>query len=201
LLTIGSRHDQDTDVLELDVSGAGTIDGDAAPTGDPFPVKLFDRTVQARLVGGRFAEAVSSWAGFPLHLARVDPPEYAGGIHPVSLISRATVEDLGRRGDADTTPDLRRFRSTIELDGCSAYEEDSWTGRRLAVGETILSVREPIPRCILTTLDPDTGEEDFPTLDVLATYRKRDAQLLLGVYADVERPGRISAGDDVVLLD
>jgi uncharacterized protein YcbX len=53
----------------------------------------------------------------------------------------------------------------------------------------------------VTTLDPDTGRKDFPTLEVLATYRHVDDQLLMGVYADIERPGRTRVGDAVTVLD
>lgn len=57
-----------------------------------------------------------------------------------------------------------------------------------------------MPRCVLTTLHPDTGEPDFPTLDVLASYRRREGELLFGVYADVEEPGRVRVGDTVEIL-
>jgi uncharacterized protein YcbX len=52
----------------------------------------------------------------------------------------------------------------------------------------------------MTTLHPDTGVQDFPTLDVLARTRKVGTDLLLGVYADVERPGVIGLGDEVAPL-
>jgi uncharacterized protein YcbX len=201
LLTIDSHHDADAEVLSLTLPGGPTIKGDATPTGERFPVALYDRTIDVRRVDGSFADEVSRWAGFPLTLARAESPGYAGGIHPVSLISLATVDDLGRRGGVDEIPDPRRFRMTIELDDCDAYEEDTWSGRRLRIGEAALRVGEPVSRCVLTTLDPDTGHKDFPTLEVLATYRRRGNELVLGLYSDVERPGTIRLGDRVQILD
>jgi uncharacterized protein len=200
LLTIDSHHEADADVLTLALPGGTTVEGDATPIGEPFPVALYDRTIDVRLVDGSFADEVSRWAGFPLMLARAEVPEYAGGIHPVSLISLATVDDLGRRGGVDEMPDPRRFRMTIELDGCDAYEEDTWSGRRLRIGGAELRVGQPVSRCVLTTLDPDTGDKDFPTLEVLATYRRRGNELVLGLYSDVVRPGRIGLGDRVQIL-
>ncbi len=47
---------------------------------------------------------------------------------------------------------------------------------------------------------PRHGAQDFPTLDALADYRRAAAGLLLGVYADVERPGPIRVGDAVEVL-
>jgi uncharacterized protein YcbX len=54
-----------------------------------------------------------------------------------------------------------------------------------------------MPRCLMTTLDPDTGRRDFDTLDVLAAHRKVGTDLLLGVYGDVVRPGIVGVGDTV----
>ena len=89
----------------------------------------------------------------------------------------------------------------IDLDGCEPYEEDSWSTRRVRAGTAVLKVAGSVPRCVLTNLDPDSGECDFPTLDVLAQYRRRGTELLLGVYADVEAPGTIRVGDVVETLD
>ena len=58
-----------------------------------------------------------------------------------------------------------------------------------------------MPRCVMTTLDPDTGEQNAPVLEALAEHRKVGTDLLLGVYGDVERPGTITLGDDVIVLD
>ena len=52
-------------------------------------------------------------------------------------------------------PDPRRFRMTMELDGCEPLEEDTWAGRRIEVGEAIVRMGDPVPRCVVTTLDPD----------------------------------------------
>src|SRR5206468_2583786 len=126
-----------------------------------------------------------------LQLMRVVEPENAGGEHRVTLLSLASVEDLGRRGGADSMPDTRRFRMLVELADCEPYEEDGWSGRRLCLGEAIVRVSDGVPRCVLTTMNPDTGEKDFPTLEVLAGYRRRQGELPLGMYADVERPGAV----------
>ena len=52
-------------------------------------------------------------------------------------------------------------------------------------------------RCVVTTLDLDTGLRDFPTLKVIKNYRGINAeqQLEFGVYAEVVEPGEVSVGD------
>jgi hypothetical protein len=177
----------------------------AAEPGEPLAVQMYDRTLTVRRVWHTAVDHdLSEELKQDLILARVDEDQNARDDTAVTLISLATVDDLGRRAGprwAQGGPDPRRFRMTIELEGCEPLEEDSWGGHRIRVGEVVLRVGESVPRCAVTTLDPDTGQKDFPTLDVLASYRRRDGQLLLGMYADVEQPGRVRVGEAVRLLD
>ena len=54
---------------------------------------------------------------------------------------------------------------------------------------------------VVTTLDPDTGVRDFPTLSVIKRYRGvADRELLFGVYASVIEPGTVRRGDELTLL-
>lgn len=201
LLGIRADHDPESEVLTLSFPDGSTVQGSALAEGDPVPVKLYDRSVEVRKVDGALAGAASRYAGRTLTLARVDWPEYAGGTRRVSLVSAASLDDLGWRGGLETAPDPRRFRMLLEIDGCAPYEEDAWEGRALAVGEAKVRIAERMPRCALTTMHPDTGHKDFPTLKVLATYRRVGQELLFGVYGDVERAGRVRAGDEIRLLD
>ena len=174
-------------------------DGDARGRGEPVEVRLFDRSVPARAVDPIFDEAVAS-IDPTLILMRVEEPEYAGGRHRVSIVSRASVADVGLIG-GDVGLDPKRFRMLVEIDGVEPFAEDRLSGRRVSIGEAIVRVGRSIPRCAMTTLNPVDGRQDFPTLDVLARTRKVGRDLLLGVYADVERPGVVRVGDDVTRLE
>jgi uncharacterized protein YcbX len=87
----------------------------------------------------------------------------------------------------------------VEIVGCSPHEEDSWAGRRVRVGEALLEVGGPVPRCATTTRDPSTGVRDFDTLREIAAYRgRRDGHDIdFGVYARVLEPGVARLGDPV----
>jgi uncharacterized protein YcbX len=86
---------------------------------------------------------------------------------------------------------------TITIDGVNAWEEHGWSGRRLQAGDAVLRVLEPVPRCAVTTRDPDTGRRDVPTLKALAELRgKRD--VTFGVWCEVLAPGTVRVGDAVV---
>lgn len=199
LLGVRSMFDADRDRLTLELPDGTREEGDAIPGGDGMRVALFDREVDARSVPGPFDAAVSRLLDRDVMLVRVERPERGGGVRPVSIVSTASVEELGRRAERET-PDPRRFRMLVELDGCAPHEEDAWTGLRLRMGHATVRIGDGVPRCVLTTMHPDTGEQDFPTLDVLATYRRREGELLFGVYADVEEPGRVRVGDAIEIL-
>ena len=187
--------------LTMRLPDGSSAEGSALPVGERVDIKLFDRTVPARTIDPVFTEALRRVVDDgTLSVFRVDEPEFAGGEHHASIISLASVADVGSRG-GDVRLDPRRFRMLIELDGVEAYGEDGWRGRRLRVGGAVLRLGQRIHRCVMTNLAPDTGENDFDTLSALAQHRKVGTALLLGVYGDVEQPGRIGVGDAAELLD
>jgi hypothetical protein len=201
LFTIRSSYDVDREHLELSFDGQDRrVSGGASSFGDPITVKLYDREVQARRVDARFTEAArEATRDERLELLRVDEPEYAGGIDRVSICSRASVDDVGMRGGVDQL-DSRRFRMLVEIDDAAAFEEDGWSGKRIRLGDAVVRVGEQMPRCVLTTIDPETGTKDFPTLDVLASYRKVGQQLMFGMYGEVQEPGIVRVGDPIEVL-
>lgn len=198
LMGLVSAWDPDAERLSLRFPDGTEVHGDARPVGEAIDVALFDRTVPARPIDPMFTEAVHG-IDETLTLMRVDGPEYAGGAHRLSVVSLASVADIGTRG-GDPALDPRRFRMLVELDGLDPYEEDTWQGRQVRIGDAVIRLGDRMPRCVMTTLDPDTGQKDFETLEVLAGHRKNGTELLLGVYGDVERPGVARVGDPVELL-
>ena len=98
--------------------------------------------------------------------------------------------------------DGRRFRMLVHLAGCEPHEEDGWDGRLLSLGEAVVRVGGPVPRCATTTRDPETGERDFDTLRAIKAYRglRERKHIDFGVYADVVEPGRVRVGDPAELI-
>jgi uncharacterized protein len=195
LLAIRARWDRSNERLELAVPDGPVIVGDARPRGDPIEVGLFDRRVKTRRVDPVFDEAVAHVDPM-LTLLRVEEPDYAGGRHRVSLVSAASVSAIGAAG-GDPGLDPRRFRMLVEVDDVDAFEEDAWNGRLVRLGDAVVRIDRGIARCVMTTMDPDDGRVDFPTLDVLSKSRRFGDGLLLGVYAGVEAPGVVRVGDPV----
>jgi uncharacterized protein YcbX len=202
LQRIVPRYEPATEQLRLTFPDGSVVEGAADRLDGTITTDFFGRAVDGHLVDGAFEGAMSRFAGRSVRLARVTRDGDGQDVHPLTLVSSESVRDLGRRGDR-TDLDARRFRINLEVEGCEPYEEDSWSGELVRVGEAIIRIRGQIPRCVVTTLAPDTGEKDFRTLTELARYRPRiggRGGLPFGVYAEVVRAGRARVGDPVELL-
>ena len=150
---------------------------------------------RGRLVGGALAEAVSAHLGRDVRLLARDDGERLADDAPVTLMSGASLAALAPALDG-AVPDARRFRMTIAIDGVGAWEEHGWQGREIEVGSARLRGLAPVPRCVVTTRDPDSGRTDLPVLAALARLRgKRD--VTFGLWCEVVEPGRLRLGDPV----
>lgn len=199
-LPIRATYDAAREWIRLELPNGVEVSGSAVAGGTALDVDFYGRPVTAHLVDGDFAEALSSYIGHETRLARPDRAGEALDVRPVTLVSLESVEELARRAGHDGELSPARFRMTIEVDGVShPHEEDEWGSRNVRVGEALLEIGETVPRCFVTTLDPDTGQRDFPTLHVIKGYRNAtpDGDLPFGVYASVLEPGTIRVGDPV----
>jgi uncharacterized protein YcbX len=202
LLRVAPRYDAASERLSLSFPDGSTVEGAADELGAGVTTDFFGRDVDGRIVEGPLADALSAYAGRRVRVVRVRRDGDGQDVHPLTIVSSESVRDLGNRDDR---PDLdaRRFRINLEIEGLSPYEEDTWEGELVRVGEVTLKVRGQIPRCVVTTLGPDTGEKDFPTLTRIARYRPRiggRGGLPFGMYAGVEAGGRVRVGDPVERL-
>ncbi len=113
----------------------------------------------------------------------------------IAILNRAGLDALGARLGKRLA--MERFRGNVWLEGLEPFAEFDLVGRELRLGEAVLAVREPITRCVATSVDPDTGVRDADTLGGLeAGWGHRD----FGVYAEVTRGGRVAVGDPAVPL-
>ena len=75
--------------------------------------------------------------------------------------------------------------------------ERSWPGRTLAIGDALVGLFALRQRCVVTTIDPDTGEQD---MNVLRRIHERFVTRI-ALNSRVVRPGVINLGDPVRLVD
>jgi uncharacterized protein YcbX len=179
----------------------GTVIDDRVRPGSPVETDIYKRTAIGHIVEGPWAAALSDFCGRPIRLIRCDRVGGTRKAHPATLITDGSLEMLGHHLGAGSV-DGRRFRMLIELKGGGPHEEDTWVGGRIALGESVLQISAPVPRCAMTTQDPDTGERDLDTLRTIIAYRglTDDRDINFGVYGEVEQPGRIRLGDSSTVL-
>jgi uncharacterized protein YcbX len=116
---------------------------------------------------------------------------------PLSLLAIQSVRQL--TDETGLPVDKRRFRANIYLDLTSAegFAEDGFVGRSLRIGPKVkAAILERDPRCMLITLDPDTGEKEPAVLKKVAQAHGGTT----GLYAAVLVEGMVRKGDPVELL-
>ena len=116
---------------------------------------------------------------------------------PLLLLGQGSVDELNARiveRGGEVLP-VARFRPNILLSDCRPHEEDSW--RSIRIGHVDLGVGSPCERCVMTTIDPLTGEKGLEPLRTLATYRRQGAQVMFAMNATHAAPGVLHVSDKV----
>lgn len=183
----------------------GRVIEDRLAAGEPIQTRFYSHPREASLVQGPWAAALSDLCGRALRLVEADGDGGAvdrGRTGAATLISQASLARLAAAAGTEGV-DPRRFRMLIEVAGLSAHAEDAWVGRRARVGQATIEWRGHVGRCLITSRDPDSGQIDVPTLDVLRDYRSDEGAtepLPFGIYGAVVRPGAVRVGDAISLL-
>jgi len=126
----------------------------------------------------------------------------------VLLVNKSSVDDLNKRVTNGTNIPFENFRPSILVEGPQPYEEDRWDW--IKIGDAIFRNVKPCTRCVMTTINQDTGlrNEDREPLNSLSKYRKlRDIlnielegdSPVMGAHLDVQTTGVIKTGDKVYI--
>lgn len=108
---------------------------------------------------------------------------------PLLVATDGAVEAFGYSG--------RRLRPNIVIGDVPGLAERSWPGKALRIGEVLIGVYTLRYRCIVTTIDPDSGEQD---LDVLRRIQHEfGGKLALNCW--VAQGGVIKVGDAAEIVE
>jgi uncharacterized protein YcbX len=149
-----------------------------------------------------------AWAGvtdFPI--GATAPPGAFFDYACLHLVATSTLGHL-QRMYPEGRFDVRRFRPNIVVrTEAEAFVENSWVGRRLAIGEeVVLRITIPCPRCVNTILPQGDLPHDAGILRNVAQHNMQDlgdfgTLPCAGVYADILKPGIIRRADALHFLD
>lgn len=114
---------------------------------------------------------------------------------PISLITTQTITRLGELVGDEL--DVLRFRPNIliEADDDAPFLEDSWVGHTLRLGPLRMRIDQRDGRCVVITIDPETGERNPEILRAVTDQR----QQCLGVYGSTVEPACVALSDVVEL--
>jgi uncharacterized protein len=174
----------------------GSVVQDAPKPGTAAVTRTYDgREIPGRVIPGPLSAALSGYLGRVVYLFKRAPDHLGSDDCPVTLMSEASLRALDAQFSG-TAPDPRRFRMTITITGADAWAEHSWSGQQVTIADITLRVLEPVPRCVVTTRNPDSGVTDARILHALARLRGKN-DITFGVWCEIIRPGRIRVGDPV----
>jgi uncharacterized protein YcbX len=130
------------------------------------------------------AERVEAAVGHGAQLRRSDAPERFD-VLPLLVCTDSAVQAFGR--------DVRRLRPNVLIEEVDAGAERRWQGATLRLPDATIGLADLRARCVMTTYDPDTVEQDSDVLrDIVRRFGGR-----LCLNAHVIRPGSLREGDPV----
>ena len=154
--------------------------GTLGPDGEPLVDGLPWRSAGA-------AAKVVDIAGPGARLVRFDGIERFD-VLPLLVATDGAIAAFGHDG--------RRLRPNIVIGGVDGLAEREWAGASLRIGRALIGVQDLRQRCIMTSFDPDTQEQDKDI--TRSIYRRFGGTLALDCFVIEE--GEIAVGDDVQLI-
>ncbi|EGT30942.1 hypothetical protein CAEBREN_15428 [Caenorhabditis brenneri] len=123
---------------------------------------------------------------------------------PFLLCTSASMRDLNEKMDKKIS--ISQFRPSIEVDGCPAWDEDKWA--EIRIGDAHLQTMAACPRCVMTTVNPETAEKSGENQPLKAMRGFRVApegsmrkmyldNPIFGVYAGLVKGAYIHVGQTV----
>lgn len=179
--------------------------------GPPINATIWDDKVEVYEVNRSHSKWFSERMGFSCRLVyfpetskrNVDPnfahQEEQVGLaddFPLLLIGQSSLDDLNSRMK-DPLP-MERFRPNIVFTGGDPFEEDNW--KYISIGKSNFHVAKPCARCVLTTVDQQTGKKGKEPLATLSTYRGKNNKILFGQNLLIVEGNEINLGDPILQI-
>lgn len=117
--------------------------------------------------------------------------------YPILLFGQAGMDDLNNR--LPNPVPINRFRANIIYTGGQPFEEDNWQAFR--IGKQPFRGVKPCVRCNVPNINQETGERDREPNRTLATFRRRDQKILVGMNVcwEGKRKASVKVGDELVI--
>lgn len=171
-------------------------------------VTIWNDTVQAFELGDKYNEWFSKRAGlkcklvfFPEENERLVDKNFAtkneqvgfADGYPFLIIGQRSLDDLNSRL-TDPVP-MNRFRPNFVFVGDKPFEEDNW--KNFTIGLNQFIGLKLCDRCVLTTVNQDTGIKGKEPLATLSKFRKMGSKVNFGQNLVAVDHGEVKVGDEI----
>ncbi|WP_413283226.1 YcbX family protein [Vibrio sp. MA40-2] len=120
--------------------------------------------------------------------------------YPLLVISQGSLDELNRR--SSEVHQMAQFRPNIVVSSTEPFIEDSW--KRIKIGDVEFEIVKPCQRCILTTVDTNTGQmkANKQPLKTLMQFRAdENGGVYFGQNLVALNEGRIQLDDPVEVVE
>jgi len=116
--------------------------------------------------------------------------------YPILLFGQSGMDDLNKRLKKPVSID--RFRANIIFTGGQPFAEDQW--KRFKIGKQLFRMTKPCVRCNVPNINQQTGNIEKEPNRTLATFRKKNNKICVGVNVCWEGKGgaSIKVGDEIM---
>jgi len=114
---------------------------------------------------------------------------------PLLMLGQSSLDDLNAKLPYPIP--INRFRPNLVFEGGYPFQEDDMPD--FEINGLEYHAVKPCARCIITTIDQDSGVKNEEPIKTLASYRLKDKQVLFGQNVLVSSVGTISVGDHILL--
>jgi len=180
-------------------------------TGEQISVVIWNDTATAIEVNKTVSDWFSNFLEFKVRLVKMQAaekrmvdPRYASNNEVVSfadgypclIIGQSSLDGLNEKLEEPIL--MNRFRPNFVFTGGEPHVEDSF--KDFQIGQVLFSAVKPCARCVLITIDQQTGEKGQEPLRTLAGYRTVGKKILFGQNLLHQQSGVISVGDELKVM-
>jgi uncharacterized protein YcbX len=127
------------------------------------------------------------------------PPGTFFDAYPLLILTTNSLNRL-QQLTKGTVIDERRFRPNLLIDADElevGFIEERWRDQFLEIGDTIIKLTLPCPRCVMTTI----AFQDLKKAPQIMRTLVQENHHKLGIYGQVVKPGKIQIGDQAHLTE
>lgn len=116
--------------------------------------------------------------------------------YPYLIIGEESLRNLNSK--LNESIKMSQFRPNIVFRGGIAHDEDNW--KNIKIGRLKFTVGKPCARCVITTINPNSGLKNKEPLATLSKYRNFDGKVMFGQNAIANTEGTIKLGDKIEII-